>query len=71
MARSPPQFVSSHSGINFGLTFSLAVFFEVGDACREFRQVLILIIFGGLLSYTSSCFLVFFTENVVPIFLVV
>uniref|UniRef100_A0A8C0BQQ9 Serine/threonine-protein phosphatase 4 regulatory subunit 1 n=1 Tax=Buteo japonicus TaxID=224669 RepID=A0A8C0BQQ9_9AVES len=25
----------------------------VGDACREFRQVLILIIFGGLLSYTS------------------
>lgn len=68
MARSPPQFVSSHSGINFGLTFSLAVFFEVGDACREFRQVLILIIFGGLLSYTSFVFCFFLLRMWYPSF---
>lgn len=30
--------------------FYLADFLEVGNACREFRQILTLVMFGGLLS---------------------
>lgn len=66
MTPSSPQFVSS-SGTSVRLTFCLAGFFKVGGARREFRQILIHIMFGELLSYTSW----FLTENVGPIFLVV
>lgn len=68
MTPSFPQFVSSPSGTSVRLTFCLAGFFKVDGARREFRQIPMHIMFGELLSYTSSCFL---TENVGPIFLVV